>query len=448
MTLRATVFLTLYLTAGLLAFVLPQAGVWGYLFESNYHPPYNRWWGRPLMSVGERWSLYIGAIMILTTLLHWEGAPQARVFSHPQTILLLLFTLNCCVVTLWAYNVEASWKETTDKLKWLAVYICIIRTHSDRRWLPMILYIYLFACIDWGWDTTMDPPGGRRVRGGPVTCGDENFVSAHIVALLPAAGCLILSRETAIWVRIVLALGAPFMLNIVAHAQSRGSFLALIAAAMTVPFVTKGRVRTWAIIGLVLGALVGMRLFHESFWNRMSTIETYQQDGSAEGRLTAWMDAWQLSIRNPFGWGGEAFDKGLRSHDLSTHNMYFESLVAWGFHGTFLWLGFIGVMIWNCRRVMKLTYRPGGVPQSREHLIATGLFVGLVSMLVASMFLNRMRWELWWVFGGLVVCLQNLLPSVRNAGSAPTMYLAWVQPPVPAAPAPARPLQHPVSQET
>ncbi|MEX0827785.1 MAG: O-antigen ligase family protein, partial [Haliea sp.] len=341
---RAIGFLILYGSAMLVAFVFPPAGVWGFLFESNYHPPFNRWWGRAIMSLGDRWSFYIGAVMVLAVLLNWSRYQAVPFWKHTQSKLLILFSINACVVTVFAYDMDASWNEMVDNLKWLLVYFCIIKTHSDRRWLPVILYIYIFAAIDAGWQTTFDPKSGRFVRGGPVTASvDENFVASHMIALLPMVAFYAFSPNIERWLRAICLLGAPLMLNVVAHAQSRGAFLALAAAGAVLPLVAKGRLRGIAIVVLLLGALASARLFHQQFWDRMGTIETYQEDGSAEGRIAAWKDAWDLSLQNPFGYGGEAFDRGLKRVSKTTHNMYFECLVAWGFQGTLIWLGFIGV---------------------------------------------------------------------------------------------------------
>ena len=57
------VFCFIYVVCGLGTFIIPQMGVWGFLIESNYHPPF-RDWGRPLMHLGDRWSFYIGAAML------------------------------------------------------------------------------------------------------------------------------------------------------------------------------------------------------------------------------------------------------------------------------------------------------------------------------------------------------------------------------------------------
>ena len=406
------VFCFIYVVCGLGTFIIPQMGVWGFLIESNYHPPF-RHWGRPLMHLGDRWSFYIGAAMLASMLLHWGAYQRVPFFKHTQSKLLLLFTVNAFIVTGWAYNAQDSWKESVDYLKWLAVFICIVKTHSNRKWLPIILYIYILSCIHAGWDSTIDPTGGRGVRGGPVTVGDENFMAAHAVALLPLVGFFAMSPNTNRWIRLSCVVGVPLILNIVAHSQSRGAFLALVGAGLSMLFVASGRLRALTLAGLLVGCLFGLRLFHEEFWERMSTIENYEEDRSATGRVEAWTAAWILADRNPFGYGAEAFDSGLPEKTIgynvqTTHNMFFEILVAWGWQGVILFFGFIAFTAWDCWKLRGAFRQLAQWPPRPEYLEAAGILAGLVAMLIASIFLNRVRWELWWIFGAYVVCLKNI----------------------------------------
>lgn len=413
MALRTIAFCSLYFLSIAAAFIFPPAGVWGFVFESNYHPPYHHW-GGPLVVLGNRWSFYIGAAMIGAVLLHWGRYSRVRVFSHPQTILLILFTANTFVVSAFLAEVpEKSWKDATDILKWLLVFICYAKTHSDRRWVAVPILIYLIAAIDGGWEDTFHSKGGRRVHVGPVTTGDENFVSAQVVALIPPAVLYALSPGVSRWLRLTCLAGLPLMLNTVAHASSRGAFLAMLVAAAGLVVFTSGRQRLFILATLAVGSLLAVRLFHEQFWDRMNTIQTYEQDGSAGGRIEAWQAAWALAQRNVLGYGGEAFDSGLGASIMpdgfhTTHNMFFEILVAWGFQGTAFLFAYIAITLWDAWRIAR-HYRRSGDCSSVGYAQAVGTLVGLLSMLAASVFLNRMRWEMWWIYGAFIVCQKNIL---------------------------------------
>ena len=416
MSKTAIVFLAVYLSATAAAFIVPQVGVWGFLFESNFHPPLN-WWGGTLQQYGERWSFFIGAAMVFAVLLHWGRFTDIKVFSHPQTILFGLYVANAFLVTqFWNYEpaYAASLDESVDILKWFAVYICIIKTHSDRRWLPILLIIYIFACYKFGYDSTFDPRGGRSVRGGTTTTDGENFLSPQVIAFMPLVCFYMTSPSTRMWLRCSCLIGLPLMLNVVAHGSSRGAFLTLCAAAASMLIFARGRLRTITAVMLIIGSLFAMRLFHEQFWQRMSSINV--SESSAVGRIDAWKAAWALAQQNPFGYGAEAFDRGLGAELMpeefhTTHNTFFELLIAWGCQGTCFFFGFVLITMRDLWQWFQRLYQSSVWPP-RESVEALGVFVGLISMLVASCFLNRMRWELWWVFGAYAVCMNNIYANL------------------------------------
>lgn len=411
MPIRALIFLGIYGIALVAALFFPPAGVWGYLFEWYNHPPLN-WWGNSIKGMfGNRWSFYIGAAMALGLILNYNRYSSIPFMKHLQTRLILLYSLNAFVVTLWAYDSNISFDVAVDHIKIFLVYWCIVKTQSDKKRVNILLLICIIGCIYWGWETTINPPGGRELKVGGPSVSSDNFVAAHIVAFLPLVGVYALTEKG--WIRYMCIFGVPLMLNVVAHASSRGAFVALVAEGGVLFALSKGKLRSLVIIGLIIGSLLALRLFHEQFWERQQTLTKYEEDASAVGRIDAWKAAWILVKRNPFGYGGEAFDKGL-AHPLmdrgfhTTHNMFFEVFVAWGIQGVIFLFGFILITCRNSYRLYRRYWDGISWPPPQEALIPFGICCGLISMLVSSLFLNRYRWELWWIFSGGIVCLQNI----------------------------------------
>ena len=271
--------------------------------------------------------------------------------------------------------------------------------------------VCILGIVLWGYDVLTGSLTGRRLNIGAPALSDENFVAAHVVAFLPLVTWYALTEKG--WVRWVCLLGAPLMVNIVAHSQSRGAVLAMGVAVMSTVLVSRRKMRAWAVAGTFVGALVALQLFNEQVFERLDTLATYQEDKSASGRIDAWRVAWQLTLRNPFGYGGEAFDVGLArpympSRFSTTHSMVFEVMVAWGVQGVFFIFGFILFSVRDAWRLYKASWDGVTWPPPRSTVIAVSVLTGLLSMLVAALFLNRYRWDLWWVFGGVIVCLKNI----------------------------------------
>src|SRR5262249_19809521 len=131
---------------------------------------------------------------------------------------------------------------------------------------------------------------------------------------------------------------------------SRGGFLAL---GITLCFMLlKGRNRI--ITGSFLVAIMAIALLASpaQWQGRMQAITTYQQDESAEGRLSTWKFAWNRVTDHPLVGGGFRvfYDEGdvffryappEATRARNAHSIYFEVLGETGFVGLalFLWLG-------------------------------------------------------------------------------------------------------------
>ena len=80
----------------------------------------------------------------------------------------------------------------------------------------------------------------------------------------------------------------------------------------------------------------------ESWHDRMATIETYEEDESAQGRLSAWTYMYEQALNSPVGAGFEAY----AGHSKDAHSIYFETLGEHGFIGLGLFL-MLGIFTWR-----------------------------------------------------------------------------------------------------
>jgi probable O-glycosylation ligase (exosortase A-associated) len=149
------------------------------------------------------------------------------------------------------------------------------------------------------------------------------------------------------------ALTAAMLLSAAAAlgSHSRGALVAIVAMAFMLwlrsPNKLAGAI-TIPIVGIVL-----MAFMSDQWFNRMDTISSYQEDGSAMGRINAWWMAWNLASKNLFGGGYEIYNAmlfGLYAPDPTdihaAHSIYFQILGEHGFIGLFLYLG-MGFATWR-----------------------------------------------------------------------------------------------------
>jgi probable O-glycosylation ligase (exosortase A-associated) len=141
-------------------------------------------------------------------------------------------------------------------------------------------------------------------------------------------------------------LGVAMFLSVVAAigSYSRGALIAILATALFFWLKSRGKIATALFI--VLAVVVIAPFMPQTWYDRMATIENYQEDNSALGRINAWWFALNLAKARPLTGGGfETFQPELfaayapepwRYHDV--HSIYFEMLGEHGFVGLGLFL--------------------------------------------------------------------------------------------------------------
>ena len=338
-------------------------------------------------------ALCVGAATLLGFLL---SAEPKRLPRSPGTRLLLALWVCLTISTIFAYHFDLSyplWIRRSKMFLIVVVMLMLLRTRERIR----IMCFVIAACIGFygvkGGLFAIATGLQYRVEGPDGTLlGGNNAIAVGLNMTLPML--LFLQRDVKDW-WLRLFLWGAFALTILATVStySRGGFVGL--CAVLVLLLLKSRRR---LIGAVLFtvAVAGAYSFVPDRWfNRMETIETYEQDSSAMGRVNAWILAWRLAVARPlFGWGPDAME------DKTLYDVYYpESETRNDVHGAYFQLlgegGFItfGVFIslfgWCLFSMQRLVWRCRGDPEwgwMATH--AEMVQVSLVGYLVSAMFLE------------------------------------------------------------
>lgn len=245
---------------------------------------------------------------------------------------------------------------------------------------------------------TITSGGGGRVWGPPGTfISDNNEFALALILAIPLLRFLQMQLSSS-WGKQVLS--AMMLLCALGSlgSQSRGALLAL--AAMTLLLWWRGRNR---VVGGVLIVLVGAALigFMPDTWSdRMGTIQTYEDDGSAMGRISAWWNAWNLAFHYPLGVGFNAarhelfaqFSPYYKGSTHAAHSIYFQILGNHGFVGLFTYLA-LWVATW--RSAAWLRTHGAKVPQARWAVDLGAMSqVSLMGFAVGGAFLSLSYWDL------------------------------------------------------
>lgn len=239
--------------------------------------------------------------------------------------------------------------------------------------------------------------GGGRVWGPPGSfIEDNNAFAVALVMVIPLLRFLQLQVQLR-WGKVALT-GAMVLCGLAAlGSQSRGALLAIGAMAIALWLRGKNKLRTFVLLVLVAVPLIA---FMPAEWSaRMGTIQSYEDDGSAMGRISAWQTAWNIALHYPTGVGFNMATRELSARFspnpdivLVAHSIYFQSM---GNHG------FIGLAFFIC--IWISAWHSAGWLRKHETLVPEAKWcadlgamsqVALVGYLVGGAFLDLTYFDL------------------------------------------------------
>lgn len=361
---------------------------------------------------GFAYSLPFAQIIAIATLIGMVFSKDRQTFPvNRVTVVWLLFVAYMGVSTFFAmYPSEAIPQlEKVYKIQLLALLTLVLI--NTREKLRLLLWVIVFSVGFYGVKGGLyTATGGGGLVWGPSGSfiAENNALALATLMTIPLMRALQLHEKNK-YVR--WALGAAMVLSAfsVAGSYSRGAFVG--ATAMLIFFWLKSRQKIFTGIGVVVVASVVLMSMPQTWWDRMGTIQTYQEDSSAQGRIDAWYTAVGVANHRFFGagfegWSQENFDRfsrpGAPARDV--HSIYFEVLGehGWGALVLFLALGWLtwGTGAWivrNTRDRQELRW---------YHDVAVMTQVGLVAYAAGGAFLGLAYYDLPYALIGTLVLLR------------------------------------------
>ena len=329
----------------------------------------------------------------------------------PLTVLMLLIVWMG-VTTLAAILLEPSLSRYVEVLKVLCVLLVlasVVRTREEIVGFAWVVAASMgFFGLKGGFFTLITG-GSFRVWGPPASVVEgNNELAVALVMTIPLLYYLaqqsalsfslpVVRRVGGKWLR--RGLYAAMVLSAFAAlgSHSRGALLAMIAMASMFWWRSKSKL----MIGLALVALAPLLvMFMPSEWfSRMETIQSYQADESAMGRINAWTMAINIANSRITG-AGFATDSPIIYHAYApnpnfvivAHSIYFQILGEHGYIGLALYLLFWGLTLRTSTRVIKLAK---GLPDAEWAVqLASMIKVALIGFAVGGAFLSLAYWDM------------------------------------------------------
>ncbi|MCF6246270.1 MAG: putative O-glycosylation ligase, exosortase A system-associated [Desulfobacula sp.] len=381
--------------------------VWSWLAYMN---PHRLTWG----AFNSAPLSLITVVLTIAAIPFYKGKKQ--VILNLTTVIWVLFILWMCFTTYLALNPVDSVVDLQRTLKIQFMTVITIFLITDMKKVNRLVWV---ICLSLGFFAvkgglfTLRTGGQWMVTGPP-----HSFISGNteiglaMVMALPLINYLrLISVNRWINYGLMLALILSFFAIIGTH--SRGAFLAGGAIVVFLWLKSNRKILYGFILAIIL--FISLSFMPEQYFDKMKTIETYEEDASAMGRLNAWQFALNLTKERPFVGGGfQVFTPYLFTqyapnptdyHDA--HSIYFEVLGEQGYVGLLLFLT-LGFLTWrNIRWINRYTKNITTLYWANQ--LIKMIEISFVGYAVGGAFLGLAYWDLPYQLMAIVLIVKEIV---------------------------------------
>jgi len=336
-------------------------------------------------------AVFVGAAMTQDRESPFKGGPS------------VWFTLFICWMTIsWLFGLDVSgdyeqWKKVM-KINGMLLFSLALLHNKQHIFALMWVCAGSIAFLGTkGGLFTLATGGSYRVWGPPGTfIGGNNEFALALVMVIPLLRFLQTQAETRL-VRHSLSLSMVLCAAAALGSQSRGALLAI--SAMVVTLWWRSKKKFWSGIVFLIMSVGLVAFMPESWTERMNTIKTYEEDGSAMGRINAWWVASRIGLNYYTGVGFNPATEDLFARfgeypDIprAAHSIYFQILGNHGFFGLFLFLAIWASTWLTCSWLRAQKNLP---PEAKWTIEMGGMCqVALVGYAVGGAFLSLAYFDL------------------------------------------------------
>jgi probable O-glycosylation ligase (exosortase A-associated) len=324
------------------------------------------------------------------------------------------------VTTLFALSSEWVYDEWDRAMKIQLMTILALALMQSRRKVDLLVWVIAISVgifgIKGGIFTAMT--GGNFLVWGPPGSFFEgnNGLAIALLMVMPLFLYLRTTTENK-WLRRALLASVLMCALSVLGSYSRGALLAICAVCVYMVWKSPHR---WRILPfMVLAGFIALSLMPGKWFDRIETIQTYEEDRSAMGRINAWQFAFNLAKDRPLVGGGYgAFSPDLfleyapipdNFHDA--HSIYFEALGEHGFVGLILFLALGWTALGQANAIRRATrHRPD---QKWAYDLISMVQLSLIGYAVGGLFLGLAYFDLYYHMIALIVITRRLTETER-----------------------------------
>jgi probable O-glycosylation ligase (exosortase A-associated) len=340
----------------------------------------------------------------------------------PLVVVWVAFIAWMCLTTVFALDSAAAFAEWDRTMKiqlFSFVTIVLINSREKLRTLVWVIALSIAFYGIKGGVFAIGTGGSYRIWGPEGTfIYDNNAIGLAFVMTIPLLYYLAMTVENR---KLKYALFASIGLTAIAtlSTHSRGALLGLVTIGALWLLNEK---RKWlALVMLAVAVPSAVAFLPDSWFERMETIQTYEQDASAVGRILAWRFAGEIGTQRVVGGGFGAFvEANYRTYapDVAAeidagdgrfqnaHSIYFSALGEHGIIGLLLFLGLGMLTVMKSRQIENAAAKRG---DNDLALLAAMTRIAVFGYAICGAFQNRTYFDLYYHLIALIVILDKLV---------------------------------------
>ncbi len=395
-------------------FKKPHFGVllWSWLGYMNPHR----------LCYGFAYSMPFSQITAIVTILSFLfSSEKTRLPKEKFVYFILLFILWMGITTAFAFEPEEALNQYIKILKiQLPIFLTLLIFNTKHR-IDQLIWVIIVSLGYFGVKGglfTLMTGGSFRVWGPPDSFVEENNSLAVATLMVMPLMVYMRSQLKHSWQKTAIMICLVSMGFSVLGSQSRGAFVALSIVGVYFWLHSNSKLVSGILIGIFVVAMIPF--LPESWYQRMDTIGSYEQDASALGRINAWTLAFRVANHNLFGgglnfWTVSSYSQYLEWFDpvsmgaYVAHSIYFSVLGEHGWIGLFLFLLILFITWSYCGQIVKQFKNNQELMWAAE--LAKMIKISLMAYCSGGAFLSLTYFDLPWHLMSIVILLKHLVQT-------------------------------------
>ena len=376
-------------------------------------------------------AMIVAIVTLVATLFSKE---QKKLPFTPLVIQLLIVIAWVNLTSVFALNQDGAWEEWNTVMKTMLIVVLTITVTRTVNDVKALLLTVALSLGFWGFKGGLwtIATGGHNGLIGPqgTYIGDNNTLALAMVTSVPLMVALSSFAPTK-WTRRA-AIGLAVLTGVsVIGSYSRGALLGGTAMALFLWLKSSSKLKTGMLFALAIPLLLAA--MPEQWMGRMHSIDNYQQDASAMGRINSWGFAINVANHLPLGGGFATFTPQifqLYAPDPTVffvaHSIYFQVLGEHGYIGLFLYL----LLFFFAWRTGTRIVRKCGTNPEHAWAVTTARMcqVSIIGYMTAGAFLAMAYYDLPYYVLAILVCIEKVLFIAPQPDNTPPLRLPFLSP--------------------